>query len=1316
MHLPVVVWSDSSIKALGLKVTTSAIAAPHDTVSIVMVCGTEQGTLLLFRSTTSSTWELDCLMLRHTARIVGLAMAVNEWGEFVCVSVDVQGSVGIWLLRDGRCMDWKPHVVSELTPLLGLQVFSNQRYALAYGEQGTDISTPNASLVLLVWQSKFAVFHRTWLEPGHDTRHHDPTRTTFYFGGVHGDAVVEFVDGGFTDNHTILLSTSNHTLYSFPAVVRDNVTAQVGQVFVFQQVDDMEIPQSVAYSLARVDLPATPHVVIPTCQCPRPNVERFSVLRAYAGKGRRVVKPQGLSFEVLKVHGYANGKLKLHALGGTASTAAESPPPPMTLSLPNGVSSCRIVALAHLSVTRVFKPSAAVYESYADSPTGGGGGPLGLGFQAAKLTKISTLLHKLQQHSLTPRPSLPSHSTATNHVSATTIPATTRSTTAPSSTSPSSIPVHSPSSPLRDHPVQSRVCLIFAGTSTGHVVISQLIPNVSWTVLRTFHRHSQSITSIYVTPSSRGTMILASVGADRKMTLYAVHQHEHDSGNRGLEMDVLLECVGHADDIVNVEWAFETNHVFVECADRMMYIWSLTTGILERIVPHVMVHQTTHHKHTWDLLRPLSSPPRGSASMLPNVHVFPCDVDVPAGPSTRPSSPFNDHVTALLAYLLTWHDDAHIDQLVRDMLGTSICCRNTRPRVVGERSHSVVVVGVIKRLPENLRSTKAAAYMTKFQVELQQLDKRPGGWVTWPMEDVVTRLGSYLVVLSILGTCFPGEISPSCARQVCEVLVACLHGPSHVAIVAAELLAKGLLLFRPHLTDVGQLVLQLIPLTLDDDAAKKRLKQASMRLLVEVGTCEASFVLTVLQQEMNVSDRSIAYREGVLAYLMTWVNLQFRQMVRHLPAVVDTVLSCLDPTKPDRRKKCLAMSTKCLHDLVKRFPMVDFHKATQRLAVGTMDGVILLYDLRMVGKSPDALDVMCGFPLSSLHTYVEKLVRHHGEKVAICNQVESAFAAKQRGGVGMNSLVQRQVVRVVTPGSLTEDSMLMPTQNNYLAALSRPHESTTCQIAYTDISTGEFHVLHVHVDDVDSELCRLQPSELLVPSLPNGSDTAWWLQRIQNAKAAYSCAVTIRPPPNNAADNAWASAMIRDFLAYTHISDTAVECQNILPLLNSMTSPLLITCRHALQQPQGYSEELDGWRALCNEEHAIAALQATYQRDTAIAKLRIVRKKLQLGWCVEVPQATPVHAPLHEMASALSVLDVMSSHAQMGTFRDTCGKPGDVVVEELLDRRARLLFATHFTELDKAIARDAPVAYHHMQVVARSVESLSLTKLDRDLL
>ncbi|RHY94093.1 hypothetical protein DYB35_011099, partial [Aphanomyces astaci] len=825
--------------------------------------------------------------------------------------------------------------------------------------------SPNASLVLLLWRFKFAIFHRTWLEPGHDTRHHVPTRTTFCLCDD-----VEFVDGCFTDNHTILLWTSQNTLYSFPAVVCDNVTAQLGQVFVFQPVDDMEVPQSVAYPLARVDVPAVPVLVIPDCQCPRGaslfsslpghvttlTTENHDVIVSFIGPcgcsllWRSSSSPTAIIVTPLPssptLGDNEDDNLTLsHAILDHGTTTSSL----MTLSLPDTVPSSRITALAHLSVTRVSKHAAALYESYADSPTAGSST-----FHAAKLAKISTLLHKLHHHSLTPRAT----STSTTKQA-------TSATAPPASSSSASVPFHPPSPPR--NPIQSRVCLVFAGTSSGHVVVSQLQPRVSWTVLRSFRRHSQPITGLYVTPSCQGTTIVASVGADRKVTVYAVHQHHHpdDQTSDGVSVDVVLECVGHADAVVHVEWAFETNHVLVECADRMIYMWSLTTGILERIVPQVMVRQSTYYHQS-------PTPPSSRRSThLRHVHVFPCDIEafakttssvscLPLSTGSTARIVLNDHVTALLAYLLTWHDDVHIDQLVHDTLGTILVVLPERiphykePSLealaefgfheweASQMASRLLLHGVIKRLPENVRSTRAAAYMTKFQVELQQMDKRPGG-------------------------------------------------PSHVAIVAAELLAKGLLLFRPHLTDVGQLVLQLIPLTLDDDVAKSRLKQASMRLLVEVGTCEASFVLTVLQQEMNVSDRSIAYREGrtdgrdqitfvitsrlrVLVYLMTWVNLQFRHMVRHLPAVVDTVLTCLDPTKPDRRKKCLAMvrssasdtktdmylilppdisdssrqSTKCLHDLVKRFPMVDFHKATQRLAVGTMDGVILLYDLRMV--------------------------------------------------------------------------------------------------------------------------------------------------------------------------------------------------------------------------------------------------------------------------------------------------------------------------------------------------------------------------------
>ncbi|RLO02286.1 hypothetical protein DYB28_015746 [Aphanomyces astaci] len=142
----------------------------------------------------------------------------------------------------------------------------------------------------------------------------------------------------------------------------------------------------------------------------------------------------------------------------------------------------------------------------------------------------------------------------------------------------------------------------------------------------------------------------------------------------------------------------------------------------------------------------------------------------------------------------------------------------------------------------------------------------------------------------------------------------------------------------------------------------------------------------------------------------------------------------------------------------------------------------------------------------------------------------------------MDSLVQRQVVRVVTPGSLTEDSMLLPTQNNYLASISKEPDQATCHIAYTDISTGEFLVLTVHMDDVDSELTRLQPSELLVPAqydVANAQDSTWWRQRLDNAMNALGTVVTFRKQVSmefaNSDASVAAASMIHEYLAYTHV-------------------------------------------------------------------------------------------------------------------------------------------------------------------------------------
>ena len=74
---------------------------------------------------------------------------------------------------------------------------------------------------------------------------------------------------------------------------------------------------------------------------------------------------------------------------------------------------------------------------------------------------------------------------------------------------------------------------------------------------------------------------------------------------------------------------------------------------------------------------------------------------------------------------------------------------------------------------------------------------------------------------------------------------------------------------------------------------------------------------------------------------------------------------------------------------------------------------------------------MCGVPVHSAESYLERLIRH-GFKVAICEQTEDPAAARKRGA---KSLVERAVIRVVTPGTLTEDSLLEARRHNFLAAL-----------------------------------------------------------------------------------------------------------------------------------------------------------------------------------------------------------------------------------------------------------------------------------------
>jgi DNA mismatch repair protein MutS len=122
---------------------------------------------------------------------------------------------------------------------------------------------------------------------------------------------------------------------------------------------------------------------------------------------------------------------------------------------------------------------------------------------------------------------------------------------------------------------------------------------------------------------------------------------------------------------------------------------------------------------------------------------------------------------------------------------------------------------------------------------------------------------------------------------------------------------------------------------------------------------------------------------------------------------------------------------------------------------------------------------MCGVPVRSADDYLQRLIAQ-GHRVAVCEQLEDPAEARKRGA---KAVVRRDVVRLVTPGTLTEESLLDARAHNFLTALFRGAQDGGEQmlaLASLDISTGELIAATVRAGDLSGELARLKPGEVLV--------------------------------------------------------------------------------------------------------------------------------------------------------------------------------------------------------------------------------------------
>ncbi len=166
------------------------------------------------------------------------------------------------------------------------------------------------------------------------------------------------------------------------------------------------------------------------------------------------------------------------------------------------------------------------------------------------------------------------------------------------------------------------------------------------------------------------------------------------------------------------------------------------------------------------------------------------------------------------------------------------------------------------------------------------------------------------------------------------------------------------------------------------------------------------------------------------------------------------------------------------------------------------------------GRHLDKDIPMCGVPVHAADDYLQRLIAL-GHRVAVCEQVEDPSEARKRGS---KSVVRRNVIRLVTPGTITEERLLDPAQSNWLMAFGRVRGAGDMALAWIDISTGVFQVCETDASRLFADILRVDPRELIVADSAFADET---LRPVFDALGQ-----TVRPEPPSLFDSSTAESRI----------------------------------------------------------------------------------------------------------------------------------------------------------------------------------------------
>ena len=283
---------------------------------------------------------------------------------------------------------------------------------------------------------------------------------------------------------------------------------------------------------------------------------------------------------------------------------------------------------------------------------------------------------------------------------------------------------------------------------------------------------------------------------------------------------------------------------------------------------------------------------------------------------------------------------------------------------------------------------------------------------------------------------------------------------------------------------------------------------------------------------------------------------------------------------------------------------------------------------------------MCGVPFHAYETYLAKLIRA-GFKVAICEQMESPEEAKKRGS---KSVVKREIVRVVTQGTIVEDALLDARANNYLAALALLQGGADAALAWVDVSTGELSVSGVTEKSFDADIAAVAPKELIAPDL---DEEHAWRARLDAVGAAAS--LVWRAPQQF--DSAGAERRIADAFGVSSLDGLGVFSRSERAALAALLAYVEMTQAGrmpALRIPKKASAD------------AAMAIDPATRSSLELLEAQGGGRKGSLLWAVDRTVTGPgarllagrIAAPLTDIAEISARLDAVSFFETVPALRD----------------------------------------------------------------